>query len=112
MDIDGTRPQGRQRMQRSVDGVRTSPARLRAETHTSLPKNRSHQGRAVANKDLHERKAYPLPKYYAPERPVKIVRKRLSKKMLVVRSAGVLTVLVMGLGGFFSWKAYSKFHKV
>jgi LCP family protein required for cell wall assembly len=53
-----------------------------------------------------------MPRYYAPERPGKIVRKHLSIQKVLVRSAAVMLLLVLSTGGFLSWKAYSKFHKV
>lgn len=59
-----------------------------------------------------EKPTFPLPRYYAPERPATVVRKRLSKKMLALRIAGAFTLLLLSTGGFLSWKAYSKFHKV
>ncbi|HSX30941.1 MAG TPA: LCP family protein [Candidatus Saccharimonadales bacterium] len=51
-----------------------------------------------------------LPRYYAPPRPEKVVRKRRFGRTLQV--IAVMLVVVLTMGGFLSWKAYSKLHKV
>jgi LCP family protein required for cell wall assembly len=57
-------------------------------------------------------KRFPLPKYYAPERPQRIVRKRLSRLMIALRITGIVVALFILTGGFLVWKGYTKFHKV
>lgn len=60
-----------------------------------------------------EHKQFPLPRYYAPERPLKVVTKhRSAKKALFLRMAGVSALLLISVGGFLAWNAYVKFHKV
>jgi LCP family protein required for cell wall assembly len=56
--------------------------------------------------------SFPLPRYYAPERPKKVIRKRRSGKMLMLRAASLLIAVFLASGGFLAWKGYSKFHKV
>jgi LCP family protein required for cell wall assembly len=112
MDIDGMRPANRRPMQRSLDGVRMAPVRPRVNTHTSTTNTRPTLARRPTYTPANEVKAFPLPKYYAPERPTKLVRKKTTKKMLALRVGSGLLVLVLATGGFFSWKAYNKFHKV
>jgi LCP family protein required for cell wall assembly len=63
-------------------------------------------------KALAEGKKYPLPRYEAPARPSRVVRKRLNMKRLLLRTAVTVAVLGFSVGGFLSWKAYSKLHKV
>jgi LCP family protein required for cell wall assembly len=58
------------------------------------------------------KKKFPLPRYEAPVRPKRIVKKRASRKMVMFRSVAVLAVLALGSGGFLAWKGYVKLHKV
>lgn len=108
MDIDGMR---RPRVRPSVDGIQAAPTRLVPKTHTEtkirVPVNATPRSPIVA-----QRKQFPLPQYYAPERPAKITRKRISKKGMLLRAASLCAVLLVGTGGFLSWNAYVKFHKV
>lgn len=96
MDIDGIRPpRSRVTQTPPTQGNLTAPRR-----------------RTVPPVPTAEIKRFPLPRYYAPERPTQIVRRHVSKKKLALRAAGVFAVLVLTTGGFLSWKAYIKFHKV
>lgn len=79
------------------------------KTHTTTKIRPAAPVRVVA---AIEPKQFPLPRYYAPERPTRVIRKRFSKKMLALRTASLFAVLVLAGGGFFSWKAYVKLHKV
>ena len=58
-----------------------------------------------------EAKKFPLPKYRAPSRPQKIVKKR-RPRTLVLRALALVLIIAMGIGGFLSWNAYTKIHKV
>lgn len=55
---------------------------------------------------------FPLPRYYAPERPKTVVRKRKSHKLLALRGASLVLAIFLASGGFLAWKGYSNFHKV
>jgi LCP family protein required for cell wall assembly len=62
-------------------------------------------------------KKFPLPKYTAPKRPAKIVKKsrrlrRHGKLMLALRVLSAATAIFLLTGGFLVWKGYAKFHKV
>lgn len=57
-------------------------------------------------------KSFPVPRYQAPVRPKRIVKKRASRKMVMFRAATVIAVIMLGSGGFLAWKAYVKLHKV
>jgi LCP family protein required for cell wall assembly len=57
-------------------------------------------------------KRFPLPKYHAPERPQRVVRKRLSKLAIALRVTGIVATVFILTGGFLVWKGYTKFHKV
>jgi LCP family protein required for cell wall assembly len=59
-----------------------------------------------------EAKKFLLPKYHAPVRPQRIVRKRLSRTMLGLRIASAVVAVFLVTGGFLAWKGYAKFHKV
>jgi polyisoprenyl-teichoic acid--peptidoglycan teichoic acid transferase len=59
-----------------------------------------------------EIKTFLLPKYHAPTRPKRIVRKRLSRLMLSLRIASAVVAVFLLTGGFLVWKGYAKFHKV
>ena len=59
-----------------------------------------------------EIKRFPLPRYEAPERPVHITRRRLRVKKLALQGMAMCLLLVLATGGFLSWKAYTKIHKV
>ena len=59
------------------------------------------------------------PRYHAPDRPKQLVRKRRwslhgrwSVRRIVWSSVATLVVLVLGVGGFLSWRAYANLHKV
>lgn len=104
-------PRSRLRVRPSIDGVRR-PTATGVNTHTTTVKNRPASARMPVAAVVAEQKRFPLPRYYAPERPAKVIRKRLTKKMLALRTASAFAVLVLTFGGFFSWKAYAKFHKV
>ena len=106
------RPAKRRPQQRSIDGFARVPAAPRVNTHTSQTKVRPAQGQRFARTVTPDTNAFPLPKYYEPERPAKVTRGKVSKKMLALRVGSAFLVLVLVTGGFFSWKAYSKFHKV
>jgi LCP family protein required for cell wall assembly len=100
MDIDGIRPAPRREKQTPVARkIVAAPERRR------VPLARS----PIAV----EHKQFPLPRYYAPERPLKVVtRHRSAKKALFLRMAGVSAALLLSMGGFLAWNAYTKFHKV
>jgi LCP family protein required for cell wall assembly len=104
MDINGTRSAARHTSRSSIDGVQAARISSRA---TASPARQAHSP-AVPKEHMQ----FPLPRYYAPERPAKIVRKRLRKRVLFLRSAGIVTVLMLGTSGFLGWKAYAKLHKV
>ena len=53
-----------------------------------------------------------MPRYQERQRPKRIVRKRLTMLGIAWRAAAVLLVVSLGIGGFLSWKAYAKLHKV
>jgi polyisoprenyl-teichoic acid--peptidoglycan teichoic acid transferase len=80
-------------------------ARRAATTSRKVQKNTASTS-PLANKK------FPLPKYYAPERPQRIVRKRSSRLALALRISGVIITIFILTGGFLVWKGYTKFHKV
>jgi len=113
MDIKGTKPSARRSGGLSTDGMQRAQRRARtvSSTHTTKakPMRKASPGTPVAT----ERKQFPLPRYYAPERPQKIVRKRFKKQTrFALRIVAATLVLVLATGGFLSWRAYSKLHKV
>jgi LCP family protein required for cell wall assembly len=59
-----------------------------------------------------EHKAYPLPQYEAPVHSEKVVRKRLTRRKLVLRGAATFLIVVVTLAGLMVWNGYVKFHKV
>ena len=56
--------------------------------------------------------AFPLPRYKAPSRPKRVVSRHRRIVKTFVRTAAVLCLCLLLTGGFLSWKAYSKLHKV
>jgi len=67
---------------------------------------------ALPQRDMTEgRKRFPVPKYRAPERPQRIVRKRRWRSF-AFRVTGVAVACMLAVGGYLSWNAYSKLHKV
>src|SRR3569832_856608 len=106
MDIDGIKSPRQRPTQRSVTNKTTLLApRKRAPVVVQ-------RARAKEAPQAGSNLRFPLPRYYAPERPVAIVRKRLNKKVLALRVAGAVTLLVLSTSGVLGWKAYTKFHKV
>jgi LCP family protein required for cell wall assembly len=59
-----------------------------------------------------EVKRFPLPRYQAPERPARVVKKRLRRRSLVLRGASLVLAVFLLTGGFLTWKGYNKLHKV
>lgn len=53
-----------------------------------------------------------MPRYHAPEHPKLVVHKRFTKKKAIWSGVATLLVLVLGTGGFLSWRTYSNLHKV
>ncbi|MEJ0073083.1 MAG: LCP family protein [Candidatus Saccharibacteria bacterium] len=116
MDIDGIKTPARRSPPRSTDGI-VPAAHVRRTPAASKPRLASPvavpAAAAVSNDTAAaESKLFPLPRYYAPERPAKVTRKRASKKMVIFRSAAVCLLVLLSTAGFLGWKAYSKFHKV
>lgn len=119
MDIDGTRSAARRRIRPSIDGIVAAPRLTGTKTHTT-PKNVHPAGprqvsaapRSGQSESQNAASQFPLPRYYAPERPSKVIRRRTSKKMLALRGAALCMVLLLATGGFLAWQGYVKFHKV
>lgn len=59
-----------------------------------------------------EVKRFPLPRYKAPKRPLKPVKKRVSRRMIALRGAALGLAVVLGTGGFLAWRGYTNLHKV
>lgn len=62
-----------------------------------------------------EHKAFPLPRYEAPERPVRVSRghrRRFSKRAVVLRGAAASFIIIATIGGLLAWNGYVKIHKV
>src|SRR5690349_15148872 len=53
---------------------------------------------------LPEPKKFLLPKYHAPARPQRIVRKRAGKFMIALRVASAVVAVFVLMGGFLVWK--------
>ncbi len=108
MDIDGRQSKPRRNMRGTGSAV--SPIK-------GTERRRKDARRMVAStirtskKTITERKQFPLPKYQAPERPQKIVRRR-RRRIIVLRAVALMLVVILGVGGFLSWNAYTKLHKV
>ncbi|HSX04990.1 MAG TPA: LCP family protein [Candidatus Saccharimonadales bacterium] len=118
MDIDGIRPRkAGQFKKRSVDGFGPAPVRRRPASQSSLapvastPKRRP-PATAVQPVSPADAKRFLLPKYHAPERPQKIVKKRHRGLRIFLQAASVGLALFLATGGFLVWKGYTKFHKV
>ena len=59
-----------------------------------------------------EHKEYPLPQYQPPVHSERIVRKHLTRRGLILRSAAMFFVVIVTLAGLMLWNGYVKFHKV
>lgn len=128
MDTDGTRPAARRTSGHSTDGVRRPRHRVSVGTGAFSTKSNANNVRvskvpqslskpkstrpAAGSIPPTERKQFPLPRYYAPQRPQKIIRKRHRVRAFLLRGAAIVLVVALGTGGFLSWKAYAKLHKV
>jgi len=94
MDIDGIRPPRRQVRhvaQASQGTLRRRPENLQTKTAKA-------------------QKQFPLPRYVAPVRPERIVRR--TRRRLIIASAVTVVCLVFAMGGFLAWRAYANVHKV
>jgi len=56
--------------------------------------------------------AFPVPHYRVPDRPLRVVHKRLNKRMLILRGIATCIVIVVTVWGLLLWNGYTKFHKV
>jgi LCP family protein required for cell wall assembly len=100
---------------RSLDGMGAGALHSRRMGNQAKPKprTRSMRPKVVAAAPATESKKFLLPKYHAPERPQRIVRKRASKRLLLaLRITSVVVAVFLLTGGFLVWKGYTKFHKV
>ncbi len=105
MDIEGIRPAVRRHTPAHV-----APAAVVAPVQTALPPEEASP--AVELSDLELLKDYPLPRYEPPKRPSKFIRKRSKLKRAIWSGAAALLLLVLGTGGFLSWRTYANLHKV
>ncbi len=108
MDIDGRQSGPRRNVRRasgSVSSVDGAKRHRRGAQQTT-----SSEARMSRNMPA-EHKQFPLPKYRAPERPQKIIRRR-RRRTVALRAVALVMVVVLGIGGFLSWNAYTKLHKV
>lgn len=53
-----------------------------------------------------------MPRYYAPTRPKRIVKRKSSLKKTIIRGTALLFVCLLATSGFLSWRAYTNLHKV
>lgn len=56
--------------------------------------------------------SFPLPRYYAPQRPKRVLKRKSSVRKTLVRGVALLFVCILGASGFLSWRAYTNLHKV
>lgn len=56
--------------------------------------------------------SFPVPRYYAPQRPKRVVKRKSSVRKTLVRGVVFLFVCLLGASGFLSWRAYTNLHKV
>lgn len=69
----------------------------------------------VVSGEVHHRgdtPRYTVPRYRAPERPKRVVRRKHTLRRALLRSGALLVVCLLGAGGFLSWRAYTNVHKV
>ncbi len=107
MDIEGIRPPARGKTNHPQNRPKLAPLRpdfFRAGQPPVRPR--------VAIKQADVSSGIAAPRYYKPAQPAKQTRRTHIKKAILLRSAAAMAVLVLGTGGFFSWKAYSNLHKV
>lgn len=103
MDIDGIRIPGPKRTRRTKTNDTVVGGRFQA-VQEIVEVRQTPQVTSI--------KRFPLPDYYAPERPLRPTRKRFIRKANVLRFASVCMVLVIAVGGFLSWQAYLNLHRV
>lgn len=101
---------------RSIDGVGAAAVHKRRAV-TSATSRRMPSAAGVSkplqrSKNKTQSKKFPVPKYYAPARPTRIVRKRRTRLKFALRVTAAVAAVFLLTGGFFAWKAYSKLHKV
>jgi LCP family protein required for cell wall assembly len=119
MDIKGVKPVASRIKQRPVGAkTKTHPSgqnasvsfrgasALRAPMLSEITPPTNHAVVAL------ERKAYTLPQYEAPVHSEQIMRKRMTRRGLILRSAAMLFVVAVTLAGLMLWNGYAKFHKV
>lgn len=110
MNKDELKPQLAPRVSQSIDGFAVTVPHRRP-MH-GLPAAARPAPAPVPAPAAPEVKQFPLPRYQAPERPAKVVKKRASKRMIALRGASLALAVFLLMGGFLTWKGYSKLHKV
>ncbi len=73
-----------------------------------LPGERSPR-KAPSAAQLHK---FPVPRYNAPERPKRVVKRKSLLRKTLVKGTAFLFICLLASGGFFSWRAYTNLHKV
>lgn len=101
--------------QRSMDGFVVAkqqvPPRPRANIAPRAVRAQVNP-KPIASSTATTTKQFPLPRYEAPERPIRPLRKRASRRMLVLRGLSLAVALFVASGGFLAWKGYHNLHKV
>ena len=112
MDMD-IRPPRRRKPARSTTGVAPTVAgAVRPPSAVPKPVAVAPPAPAVSDTLSVDPLRISVPRYPERVRPKRIIRKRMTAWGTAWRAAVLLLVVMVGIGGFLSWKAYAKLHKV
>jgi LCP family protein required for cell wall assembly len=122
MDIKGVKPVASRKKQRPLgantkthfSGLSHSVSfRGAQKPQDAQPKERpATSSTAAASMPVQNSKAFPIPRYHAPERPAHLVHKRLNKRRVALRGVALCLVIAVTLAGLLVWNGYVRVHKV
>jgi len=93
-----------------IDGIRRLPRKQPVkQTVVDAPKQ-ARSASAMRTAEL--AKSFPVPRYVAPKRPARIVKKRRWTRATAWRTAGIGAALVLVTAGFLGWRVYVTMHHV
>jgi LCP family protein required for cell wall assembly len=95
-----------------IDGVVPARPAARKKTQAKLATPKLAAAAKITGKKVVARESVPLSRYVAPKRPKKVISRSHAVRKFVLRTSLAVVAVVLLSGGFLSWKAYVKLHKV